>query len=91
MMSTMRTTLTLNDPLNGELRKFAADHTESFRDAVNAVLRAGLTALKHDAADTVPFEVVPHRGGFRPGVDPEKLNQTLDELEIDAFARGKHA
>jgi hypothetical protein len=26
-----------------------------------------------------------HAGGFRPGIDPGKLNQLVDELEVDDF------
>jgi hypothetical protein len=29
--------------------------------------------------------VQPHRGGFRPGVDPARLDQLLDELEVEDF------
>jgi hypothetical protein len=29
--------------------------------------------------------VQPHAGGFRPGIDPGKLNQLVDELEVDDF------
>jgi hypothetical protein len=29
------------------------------------------------------FQVEPHACGFRAGVDPDKLNQLLDELEVE--------
>jgi hypothetical protein len=31
--------------------------------------------------------VVPKACGFRPGVDPTKLNQLYDDLETEDFAR----
>jgi hypothetical protein len=27
----------------------------------------------------------PHAFGFKPGIDPDKLNQLVDELEAEAF------
>jgi hypothetical protein len=32
--------------------------------------------------------VQPHAGGFRPGIDPDKLNQLVDELEVGDFVAG---
>jgi hypothetical protein len=29
--------------------------------------------------------VEPHSGGFRPGVDPGRLNQLVDQLDADEF------
>ncbi|MFN8612981.1 MAG: hypothetical protein U0931_35910 [Vulcanimicrobiota bacterium] len=33
------------------------------------------------------FEVHPHRGGFRPRIDANRLNQLVDELEGGDFIR----
>lgn len=33
------------------------------------------------------FEVRPHAFGFRPGIDLDRLNQLVDELEADERAR----
>jgi hypothetical protein len=38
-----------------------------------------------------PFRVVPHSFGFRPGIDVRKLNQLVDELEVQSFARARVA
>ena len=32
------------------------------------------------------FTVVPHAFGLRPGVDPDRLNQLVDELEVEELA-----
>ena len=82
----MRTTLTL-DPdvaarLNGEIRRTG----KSLKAAVNDGLRAGLgLAGKHPRVPR--FTVVPHAFGLRPGVDPDRLNQLVDELEVEELAR----
>ena len=44
----MRTTLTLDDDVAARLRQL--DGFSSFKDAVNAVLRAGLDQLTHDSS-----------------------------------------
>ena len=33
------------------------------------------------------FKVEPHSLGFKPGIDTDRLNQLLDELETDEYAR----
>ncbi len=40
-----------------------------------------------DAADALkkPFRVVPHRGGFRAGVDHLMPNRLADDLEAENF------
>ena len=44
--------------------------------------------------DREPFTVDSVRCGFLPGIDPLKLNQLVDELEVDEFlertARSRH-
>jgi hypothetical protein len=51
---------------------------------VNQVLRRGLAAQQLPADDS-PFRVEPHAGGFKPGVDPAKLNQLVDQLDVADF------
>jgi hypothetical protein len=77
----MRTTLTLEDDLAAKLKEFARRRRLSFKDAVNSILRRGLTT--QDAGRRVPkrFRVRTFRSPLRPGVDPLKLNQLADELE----------
>ncbi|HMG21557.1 MAG TPA: hypothetical protein VK607_09585 [Kofleriaceae bacterium] len=31
------------------------------------------------------FTVQPHAGGFRPGIDAGKLNELVDQLEVEDF------
>jgi hypothetical protein len=76
----MRTTVTLDPDVAARLRKLALRRQSSFKVALNDALRRGLTAQER-AVEPEPFAVAPHPSGFRPGVDPGRLNQLLDEIE----------
>jgi hypothetical protein len=86
MMSSMRTTLTLDDDLAARLRELAHRRKVSFKEVVNTVLRQGLVAQARRAEPGRPFRVEVFRSPFRPGVDPLRLNQLSDELEVARFA-----
>ena len=77
----MRTTLTLDDDVALRLKDLARRRRETFKETVNAVLRRGLSTPVRKA-DGEPYRVRTFRSGFRPGVDPLRLNQLLDELEV---------
>lgn len=77
----MRTTVTLDPGVYRLLELYAAERHASFKDAINEVLRRGLAP----ANTQVRFEVVPHAAVFVPGVDPARLNQLVDELDVDDF------
>jgi hypothetical protein len=84
----MRTTVTLDPDVADRLSRLAHARRASFKETLNDVLRRGL-ARQEAAAEGRPFVVKPHRSGFRPGIDPGKLNQLLDELDArDAVRRG---
>ena len=82
----MRTTLTLEPDVALKLKRRMAAKKLSLKEAVNQALRAGLAV--EDAPARAPFRVVPHDGGgFLPGIDPNKLGQLADELEVEEFLR----
>ena len=84
----MRTTLTLDDDLAHKLKALARFQSRPFKEVVNATLRRGLTGQGKEAA-AAPYRVETFRSGLRPGVDPLRLNQLVDELEARAaFLRG---
>ena len=57
---------------------------KSLKAAVNEALRLGLGGK----APKVPrFQVEAHAFGFKPGVDLDRLNQLVDELEAEEGAR----
>lgn len=76
----MRTTLTLDDDLARRLKEVARQRRLPFKDVVNDLLRRGLVA-QEPARDSEPFQVDTFSSGLRPGLDPLKLNQLLDELD----------
>ena len=84
----MRTTLTLDNDIADALKEQARILNAPFKRVVNDVLRRGLSP-GGGQAPLRRFRVVPNDGGFMPGVDPLRLNQLNDELEVDEFIR-KH-
>ena len=80
----MRTTLTLDDDLADSLKERARLLDVPFKQVVNDALRRGLSPAAEDAPRP-KFRVVPFRGEFAPGVDPLKLNQLNDELQVEEF------
>lgn len=82
----MRTTLTLDpdvaERLAGEMRRTG----KSLKALVNDALRLGL-GLAGKRPRPPRFEVEPHAFGLRAGVDPDRLNQLVDELEVEERAR----
>jgi hypothetical protein len=80
----MRTTLTLEADLAKKLKDLAHRKGQSFKQTLNEVVRRGL--VSHEPrAKRERYVVTPHRGGFRPGIDPQRLNQLVDQLEVDDF------
>src|SRR5262249_51529376 len=70
----MRPTVTLEPDLPKKTKALAPRRKLSFKQALNEVIRRGLTTPDRHSAQT-RFTVQPHAGGFRPGIDPGKLNQ----------------
>jgi hypothetical protein len=83
----MRTTLTLDEDLARQLQEIARRGGISFKEIVNDTLRRGLTRGEKPAARTPRFTVLPKACGFRSGIDPLRLNQLNDELEMEDFQR----
>ena len=82
----MRTTLTLDDDLVTKLKELAHQQGRTFKEAVNAAIRRGLTGPLPSTRRTKRFHVKTFHSAFRPGVDPLKLNQLADELEARRLA-----
>jgi len=57
------------------------------KEVVNQALRAGLATLGRKKRE-VRFSVEPHSCRFKPGIDLDKLNQLVDELEGEAALKG---
>ena len=86
----MRTTLTIDDDLAGILQKKAGQQGHSFKEVVNDLLRAGIAASGDVVLRRQPIKVVGKPLGLKPGYDPDKLNQLVDELEVEEFLKKQH-
>ncbi len=76
--------MTLEPDVAAKVQALAHRRGTSFKATLNDLLRRGLGAQGR-AERSRTFVVKPHHGGFRPGVDPTRLNQLVDELEIEDF------
>ena len=79
----MRTTLTLEDDLAKKLKELARGTDRKFKEVVNDAIRKGLSLGEPPPADQERFVVRARACGFRTGVDPTKLNQLYDDLEME--------
>ena len=79
----MRTTLTLEPDVAQKLKRRMADQKLTLKDAVNRALRAGLAV--EERKPPVKYKVRTHSFGAVPGVDLNKMNQLVDDLEVEDF------
>jgi hypothetical protein len=84
----VRTTLTLDDDLARRLQALAREQGRPFKEVTNEAIRRGLSTGEAQVAGAKRFRVRPKACGFRSGVDPLKLNQIYDDLEITDAASG---
>ena len=83
----VRTTIALDDDLAEKLQEIAHKRRASFREIVNEVLRRGLSAQAPRPDRTKPFKADTFDSPFRAGVDPLRLNQLVDDLEVEDLGR----
>jgi hypothetical protein len=82
----MRTTLTLDPDVARQLEAELRHSDEGMKAIVNRALRIGL-GMTDKPTRPEPFSVIPHRFGFRPGTDLDRMNQLVDELEVEEAAK----
>ena len=82
----MRTTLTLDPDVAQRLASETRRTGKSLKALVNDAIRLGL-GLTGKPPKSPRFKVEPHAFGLRAGIDPDRLNQLIDELEVDDAAR----
>ena len=58
----------------------------TLKNVVSQALRTGL-GIGGKPPRPRPFRVEPHSFGFRPGIDLDRLNRPVDELEVLEFSR----
>ncbi len=83
----MRTTVTFDPDVAQQLKRTMAEKKLSLKRVVNDAMRAGLPALNN--RKPVKFKVEPWPFGFKPGIDLDKVNQFLDDQEVEEFMK-KH-
>ena len=82
----MLTTLTLEPDVAEQLERVARKHGKSFKAAVNEALRIGL-GMAGKSIEPPRFRIRAFVDGLQPGIDPDKMNQLLDQLEAEDVAR----
>ena len=83
----VRTTIALDDDLADKLRDMAHKRRISFRRMVEEVLRRGLSGQQAAGPPGPSYRVETFDSAFRPGIDPQRLNQLVDDLEVERFGK----
>lgn len=81
----MRTTLTLDNDLAQRLRQAAARDGKPFKQIVNDTLRAGLGLRDKPGQRRGKSVLRTFRSRLKAGIDETKLNQLVDQLEVESF------
>ena len=79
----MRTTVTLDGDVERLLREAMHRNRRSFKQTLNAAIRAGLGKAVPTKAKAFSLKAKPM--GLRAGIDPASLNKLVDEIEVDTF------
>lgn len=82
----MRTTLTIEPDVAERVETEMRQTGRSMKAVINEALRSGLSQSGH-AKRQEPFEVKAKPLGLKPGFDPDRMNQLLDELQVEETAR----
>jgi hypothetical protein len=80
----MRTTLTLDPDVERLLKQAMHGEKQGLKETLNAALRRGL-AHHAPPKPAKAFVVEPKSMGLRAGLDPARLHELADELELEAF------
>ena len=80
----MRTTLTIDDDLADQIQEQRRRHGHSLKRVINTLLREGLQSRQRRPKGET-YRTRAYKLGMRPGFDPLKLNQLLDELEAEGW------
>ena len=86
----MRTTLTIEPDIAIEIDRRRRASGSSLKRVINGLLRQGLRA-EAEAPAPSPYRSETFDLHFRAGIDPLKLNQLVDELDVDAFVEKEAA
>jgi hypothetical protein len=76
-----RTTLTLEPDVQRMVEEAVRRERTSFKEVVNGAIRRGLGGTPRRRGER--YTLVPHETELQPGFDPARLNQLVDELEVE--------
>ena len=79
----MRTTLTLDEDVAQQVKRLMRERGTGFKETVNELLRRG---LRSDAAPA-PYETPTFSLGALPGIDLDKTNALLAQMDEEDFLR----
>lgn len=85
MMRLVRTTVTLDPDVERLLKDEVHRSRQSFKVVLNNAVRRGLRPS--GSGKKKPFVVKARPMGLRSGIDPARLTELADELEVDAFLK----
>jgi hypothetical protein len=80
----MRTTITVDADVEQLLRLAMQQSGQSLKATLNQAVRRGLAGTVVGAAQP-PFRVESQPMGLRAGIDPARLQELGDELDVQAF------
>jgi hypothetical protein len=81
----MRTTLTIDDGLAKALKELAHKSNKPFKQVVNDILRAGLSAAQERPARSYRLKPA-SLGGVSPGIDLDRALALADAIEDQEIA-----
>ncbi len=80
----MRTTLTINEDVAIKLKSMVRKTGQPFKQIVNQALQYGLQQLEQPPK-AKPYRTKPHSFGLRPGLSYDKINDFLDQLDVEEY------
>ena len=86
----MRTTVTLDPDVEQLLREARHRTRSTFKETINNAIREGLKGFAPQERES-RFEVAARPMGLRTGIDPARLADLGDEMEVDAFLSNAQA
>jgi hypothetical protein len=81
----MRTTITLDPDVAARLERMTKERSITFKEAVNATLRAGFAA--EPATRPTPYVLPTFAMGVRPGIDLDRARHLDTDLEDEEIIR----
>jgi hypothetical protein len=84
----MRTTLTIDEDLAAQIEDLRRREGQSLKRVINSLLREGLRS-RQQPPEAKKYRSQTRALRMRPGYDPAKLNQLVDELEAEEHRNRK--